>query len=65
MYDMATSEFITSQSDAELVAFIKAGRLPADPLNTTGIAMPPSGGNPSLTDDDLANIVAYIRTLQN
>jgi disulfide bond formation protein DsbB len=36
----------------------------SDPENTTGVAMPPKGGNPSLSDGDLQNVVAYIRTLQ-
>lgn len=61
--DMTTSEFIAGKTDDELVAFIKVGRDPSDPLNTTGVAMPPKGGNPALSDDDLYNIVAYIRTL--
>jgi disulfide bond formation protein DsbB len=62
--DMAVSEFIATHSDAELVDFIKVGRDPSDPLNTTGVAMPPKGGNPSLTDEDLLDIVAYIREIQ-
>ena len=62
--DMTASEFIAGKSDDELVEFIKVGRAPDDPLNTTGVAMLPKGGNPSLSDDDLYDIVAYIRTLQ-
>lgn len=61
--DMTTSEFIAGKTDAELIEFIKQGRDPSDPLNTTGVAMPPKGGNPALSDQDLANIVAYVRTL--
>ena len=61
--DMTTSEFIAGKTDDELVAFIKVGRDPSDPLNTTGVAMPPKGGNPAFNDDDLYNIVAYIRTI--
>jgi disulfide bond formation protein DsbB len=61
---MTASEFIAGKSDDELVEFLKVGRPPDDPLNTTGVAMLPKGGNPSLTDEDLHNIVAYIRTLQ-
>jgi mono/diheme cytochrome c family protein len=61
--DMTTSEFIAGKTDAELIEFIKKGRDPSDPLNTTGVAMPPKGGNPALSDQDLANIVAHIRTL--
>ena len=61
--DMTTSEFIAGKTDAELVDFIKVGRDPSDPLNSTGVAMPPKGGNPSLQDADLFNIVAFIRTI--
>lgn len=61
--DMTTSEFIASKSDAELVEFIKEGRDPSHPLNDTGVAMPPKGGNPSLSDEDLYDIVAYVRTI--
>jgi len=61
--DMTTSEFIAGKSDEELVEFIKVGRDPSDPLNTTGVAMPVKGGNPALDDEDLFNVVAFIRTI--
>ncbi len=61
---MGTSEFIKSKTDKELITFIKTGRPLWDAENTTGIDMPPKGGNPALTDDDIAQLVAYIRTLQ-
>jgi disulfide bond formation protein DsbB len=61
--DLVASEFVAAQTDAELISFIKVGRGPTDPLNTTGIAMPPKGGNPALSDTDLENIVAFLRTL--
>jgi mono/diheme cytochrome c family protein len=57
------SEFINGSTDEELVEFLKVGRPVDDPANTTGIAMMPRGGNPSLTDDDLKDLVAYMRTL--
>ncbi len=57
------NEFIRSKSDAELVAFLKAGRAPSDPDNESGMPMPPRGGDPRLTDDDLAAIVVFLRTL--
>lgn len=62
--DMTTSEFISGSSDAELLAFIKTGRPPGDPANTTGVDMPAKGGNPALSDQDLADIIAFIRTLE-
>ena len=57
------SEFVSGLTDDELVQFIIAGRTEDDPLNTTGMAMPPRGGNASLTDDDLRAVVAYLRSL--
>ena len=62
--DLTTSKFIQEKTDQELLAFVKVGRSPTDPLNTTGIAMPPKGGNPALTDQDILDIIAYLRTLQ-
>lgn len=62
--DMTTSEFIKGLSDAELLAFVKVGRATSDPANTTGVDMPLKGGNPALTDEDLLDIIAYIRTLE-
>lgn len=59
-----TSEFIASQSDQELLEFIKQGRPVSHPDNTTGVDMPPKGGNPALSDQEILDIIAYIRTLQ-
>ena len=58
-----TSEFMTSLDDAGLVAFVMKGRDTSDPLNTTGVAMPPKGGNPALTEQQVYDIVAFVRTL--
>ena len=57
------SEFVGGLSDSELVEFLIVGRDTSDPMNTSGIAMPAKGGNPSLTDADLENIVAYLRSI--
>jgi disulfide bond formation protein DsbB len=62
--DLHNNEFTNSLTDPELVAFLEVGRPASDPLNTTGVDMPPKGGNPSLSDQDLQDIVAYLRTLQ-
>jgi disulfide bond formation protein DsbB len=43
---------------------LKKGRPASDPANTTKVDMPPKGGNPALTDQDLADIVTYVRSLQ-
>jgi mono/diheme cytochrome c family protein len=61
--NLHVSEFFADSNDEELVAFISEGRPASDPANTTGVDMPPRGGNPNLTDDDLAAIVTYLRTL--
>ncbi|MDT8306673.1 MAG: c-type cytochrome [Anaerolineae bacterium] len=58
-----TSEFIPAQSDQELLEFIKQGRPVGHPDNTTGVDMPPKGGNPALTDEQILDIIAYIRTV--
>jgi len=62
--DMTTSEFVKGLSDKELLAFIKVGRSISDPANTTGVDMPLKGGNPALTDDEIVDIIAYMRTLE-
>jgi disulfide bond formation protein DsbB len=61
--DLTTSTFVDEKTDEELIAFILAGRPAGDPLNTTGIDMPPKGGNPALTEEDILNIVAYLRSI--
>ncbi len=61
--DLTTSTFLAERSDAEMVAFLKTGRPASDPLNTTGVDMPPRGGNPALSDQDLADIISFLRTI--
>lgn len=61
--DMTTSTFIAGKTDEEMLAFVKTGRPISDPLNTTKVDMPPKGGNPALTDDQLKDIIAFIRTI--
>ncbi|MBL8146398.1 MAG: c-type cytochrome [Anaerolineae bacterium] len=60
---LVNSEFVDGLTDAELVAFLEVGRQPTDPLNTTGQLMPARGGNPALTEEDLYNVTAYLRSL--
>lgn len=60
----ADSEFVRGKTDDELVAFILVGRTPDDPLNTTGVGMPAKGGNPAITEQQLHDVVAYVRTLK-
>jgi mono/diheme cytochrome c family protein len=58
------SEFVTGMSEDELAAFIAVGRAADDPENMQGIAMGPKGGNPSLSDQDLQDVAAYLKALQ-
>lgn len=60
--DLTTSEFVASKTNEELVAFIVEGRTADHPDNTTGVNMPPSGGNPNLTQDELNAVVEYLRS---
>ena len=60
---LVENEFVASLSDEDLVEFLKVGRPTDHPDNTSGIAMPPKGGNPALGDSDLADIAAYLREI--
>ncbi len=62
--DLVHSSFALKLSDEELLTFIKKGRGPTDPGNTTKVAMPPKGGNPALKDEQLRDVIAYLRSLQ-
>ena len=55
--------FVNSLGDEELLQFLKEGRPSSDPANERGVDMPPKGGNPDLTDEELMEIVTYLRTL--
>lgn len=61
--NLVSSQFVQTTNDDELVAFIQAGRAIDDPQNSTGVAMPPNGGNPALSPEKLQDIVAYLRAL--
>jgi cytochrome c oxidase subunit 3 len=61
---LRTSDFVAGLDDAEMVEFLERGRPRNDPLNTTGVAMLPKGGNPSLRDQDLVHITAFLRRLR-
>lgn len=61
--DLTTSAVVQALNDDQLLDFVKKGRPANDPANTTHVDMPPKGGNPALTDQDLYNVIAYIRTL--
>ncbi|MBX2998341.1 MAG: c-type cytochrome [Caldilineaceae bacterium] len=56
------SELVLAHEAPEVIEMIRVGRWPGDPANTSGGVMPPSGGRPDLTDDQLLAIVAYLRS---
>lgn len=60
---LRTSAFIAQKSDKELLTFIKTGRPIWDAENTTGLDMPPKGGNPALSDEELHLIIGYLRAI--
>lgn len=61
--NLVASQFLRGLNDEQVAAFLKVGRGVGDPANTTGIAMPPRGGNPTLTDDQLRALAAYLRSI--
>lgn len=61
---LTQNEFIRGSSDEALVAYIIEGRTADAPENRSGIAMPAWGGNPSLTEQNLYDIVAFLHTLE-
>jgi cytochrome c5 len=63
--NLRESKFVAAQSDPQLVAFLKTGRQPTDPKSQRGLLMPARGGNPSLIDVELVDIVAYLRQVQH
>lgn len=60
---LAGSAMLAAMDDEQLLAFIMRGRDAGDPENTTGIIMPPKGGNPALSEDDILDIISYLRSL--
>ena len=62
--DLTTSEFVNTSTDAELLIYVIKGRTADDPLNTTGVPMPPKGGFDFLTENDINSIIAFVRSIQ-
>ena len=63
--NLRESKFIAEQDDASLIAFLRQGRTPADPTSLMGLLMPARGGNRSLDDAALSDVVAFLREIQN
>jgi disulfide bond formation protein DsbB len=62
--NLHNNPFVASQTDEALVQFLIEGRPATHPDNTRGVDMPPKGGNPALTNENLQQIVVYLRSIQ-
>ncbi|HEX9046157.1 MAG TPA: cytochrome c, partial [Verrucomicrobiae bacterium] len=62
--DLQHSQFAGGLNDSQLADFLIQGRAANDPQNTTHVPMPPKGGNPALSTQDITDIVAYLRQLE-
>jgi len=61
---LATSGFVRGATDNELRMVIMMGRASWDPANSTGLNMPPKGGNPAITSEQVGQIIEYLRAVQ-
>lgn len=59
---LTESVLLGERSDEELLQFIRAGRAANASDNRSGLPMPPSGGRPDLTDEQMLAIIHYLRT---
>jgi cytochrome c oxidase subunit 3 len=58
------SGFVAVRRSDDLKTFVIVGRSANDPENQMKQLMPPRGGNPDLTDGQIADAVAHLRALQ-
>jgi mono/diheme cytochrome c family protein len=56
---LVESKFVAGKSEAELVEFLKVGRLPDDPNTLTGRPMP---GFSWIAEEELREIAAYVKS---
>jgi mono/diheme cytochrome c family protein len=63
--NLRESAFVRDHDDAQLVTFLKQGRAPADPSSLMGMLMPARGGNGSLDELAMRDIIAFIRECQD
>lgn len=62
--NLVTSALVHEKLDAEVLDFIIKGRPASDPANQSGVTMPPRGGYPNLSNEDILSIIAYLRSLR-
>jgi len=63
--DLLHSDFVRTNSDEALLAFVKKGRMASDPDSKLKLNMPAKGGNPAMKDNQIQDVIAYIRSLQS
>jgi mono/diheme cytochrome c family protein len=59
------SEFVRNSDDGAITKVIRLGRGVEDPNNKSKKVMPARGGNPFLSDNDIAHLVAFVRKIQS
>lgn len=59
---LAESTLLQEGTDEAVLEIIRIGRDASATGNHSGVPMPPSGGRPDLTDDDLLAIMAFLRS---
>lgn len=62
---LIASPVLAEHDDAGVLEYIRAGVLLDNPNNKTGLVMPPSGGRPDLTDEQMLAIIAFLRAGAN
>jgi disulfide bond formation protein DsbB/mono/diheme cytochrome c family protein len=63
--DLTDSTLVRESPPGETLQVVREGIDANDPANETGVAMPPSGGRPDLADDEILEIIAYLRSLNH
>ncbi|HQY88462.1 MAG TPA: cytochrome c [Tepidisphaeraceae bacterium] len=62
--NLRESAFVQLTSDSKLLKFLHVGRKANDPNSILKIEMPAKGANPLLGDQELGDLVAYMRQIQ-
>lgn len=60
---LPSSDLVQHSSSENFVKVVREGLAADNPINQIGIPMPPNGGNPALTDEELMAILHYLRSL--
>ncbi len=60
---LRASEFLKSADTAGVTQVVRRGRPVTDPANKSGKMMPAKGGNPFLTDQQVADLVAFVKSI--